>query len=227
MLVCVFDLYGMVGCCYDLLCCDLFGMQVVVELGSVLGVVDGVLCIIIISMLEYSLLVVQVGLVDEDVLVLWWLYLQVLVVIVLVYIVVLLVLLYVVWCSICSQQVMVEELKIGYVELCFVYQVGCVCIWYVDEDVVLLCWLLLVCEIFGVQIDVLLVVDFFVCVYCDDVVCLQYVFDQVFVGSVVFDQVFCLVLLGGEVCWVGVCGQWVEVVDSEWCMIGVLIDLSE
>lgn len=147
--------------------------------------------------------------------------------IVLAYIVVLLVLLYAVRRSTRSQQAMAEELKAGHAELRLAHQVGRVCTWYVDEDAALLRWSPLAREIFGVQTDALPVADFFARVHRDDAARLQQAFDQAFAGGAVLDQVFRLVLPGGEVRWVGARGQRVEVADSERRMIGALTDLSE
>ncbi len=77
------------------------------------------------------------------------------------------------------------------------------------------------------QTDALPVADFFARVHRDDAARLQQAFDQAFAGGAVLDQVFRLVLPGGEVRWVGARGQRVEVADSERRMIGALTDLSE
>ncbi|HEL4117988.1 TPA: EAL domain-containing protein, partial [Stenotrophomonas maltophilia] len=227
MLARVPDPHGTVGRRYDLPRRDLLGKQAVVELGSLPGVVDGVPRITTISTLDRSPLAVQIGLADEDVLAPWWPYLQASVAIVLAYVVVLLVLLYAVRRSTRRQQAMAEELKAGHAELRLAHQVGRVCTWYVDEDAALLRWSPLAREIFGVQTDALPVADFFARVHRDDAARLQQAFDQAFAGGAVLDQVFRLVLPGGEVRWVGARGQRVEVADSERRMIGALTDLSE
>ncbi|KAF1014178.1 MAG: putative signaling protein [Stenotrophomonas maltophilia] len=198
-----------------------------VELGAFAGVVDGVVRISTISTLERSPLAVQVGLATEDVLAPWWPYVRTAVVITVVYLVLLLGLLVAVRRSLDRQKTMAEQLRAGNAELRMAHQVGRVCTWYVDEDAASLRWSPLAREIFGVAHDSLPVTEFFSRVHHEHTARLQEAFDQAFAGSATLDEVFRLVLPGGDVRWVGARGQRVAMADRQRRMIGALTDLSE
>ncbi|WMJ67671.1 EAL domain-containing protein [Stenotrophomonas sp. 24(2023)] len=218
---------GSIGARYVLPGRELLGSRAVVELGTFNGVVDGVPRISTLSTLERSPLAVQVGLANTDVLAPWWPYVQAAVVITLVYLLMLLGLLLAVRRSLDRQKAMAEQLRTGSAELRMAHQVGRVCTWYVDEDAASLRWSPLAREIFGIAHDALPVTDFFDRVHREDVVRLQAAFDQAFAGTATLDEVFRLVLPGGEVRWVGARGQRVAMADRQRRMIGALTDLSE
>ncbi|AWH20177.1 EAL domain-containing protein [Stenotrophomonas sp. S48] len=227
MLARVPDPYGTVGRRYTLPYRNLVGGPAVVELGSFPGVVDQIPRMSTISTLEHSPLAVQVGLADADVLAAWWPYLHAAVAILLTYVLVLLGLLFAMRRSTRSQQWMAAELRTGHTELRMAHQVGRVCTWYVDEDAALLHWSPLAREIFGVQTDALPVAEFFGRVHREDAERLQHAFHEAFARGAVLDEMFRLVLPGGDVRWVSARGQRVELADSQRRMIGALTDVSE
>ena len=216
-----------VGQRFDLPHRSALGTDAVRSLGVETSAIDGTTRISAMSTLHQYPLAVYAGLGRRDVLSAWWPYLYAALAMFLLYWVLLAALMWVVRRTSRRQLVLAEELRTGHAELLLAHQVGRVCTWYVDEDACQLHWSPLARELFGVPVDTLPVSDFFARVHREDAGRLQAAFDSAFAGDAVLDEVFRLVLPGGEIRWVSARGRRVAMSDRQRRVIGAVTDISE
>ena len=218
---------GAIGRRYTLPHRQALGSDGVRSLGVETSPVDGVARISAMTTLHQYPLAVYAGLGHREVLAAWWPYVAASVAMLLLYSGLLSVLVWGVGRAARRQHLLTEELRTGHAELLLAHQVGHVCTWYVDEDAFRLHWSPLAREILGLTVDSLPLADFFLRVHREDVARLQASFDRAFAGDAVLDEVFRIVLTGGDVRWVTARGRRVAIADRERRMIGALTDISE
>ena len=203
------------------------GTDGVRSLGVETSPVDGVARISAMSTLHQYPLAVYAGLGHREVLAAWWPYVYASVAMFLLYCGLLAGLVWGIGRAARRQHVLAEELRTGHAELLLAHQVGHVCTWHVDEDACQLHWSPLAREIFGVEVDALPLSEFFHRVHREDGVRMQAAFDRAFAGDAVLDEVFRIVLPGGDVRWVSARGRRVVIADRQRRMIGAMTDISE
>jgi len=196
-------------------------------LGATVSPLDGVTRIAARNTLREYPLTVYAGLGQQAMLAPWWPYVQALLAMYLLYWLLLAALYWGVGRAAKRQHVLAEELRAGHAELLLAHQVGRVCTWYVDDDACQLHWSPLARDIFGVDLDAMPLADFFARVHRDESARVQASFDRAFAGEAPLDEVFRVVLRGGEVRWVSARGQRVAMSDRRRRMVGALTDVSE
>lgn len=206
---------------------EAIGHDRVIPLGVETSAIDGKRRISAITTLDQYPLAVYAGMGHRGALAAWWPYVQGATALFVLYWALLGLMLWGVRRAMRRQYLLTEELRTGHAELRLAHQVGRVCTWYVDEDACQLHWSPLAREIFGVPLDALPLAQFFARVHRDDVAGLEAAFDRAFAGDAALDEIFRLVLPGGDIRWVTARGQRVAMADRQRRMIGAVTDISE
>lgn len=212
---------------FDLPHRDKLGGNVLLSLGAETSAIDGAVRISAMTALPQYPLAVYAGLGRRDVLAPWWSFVYAGVGLFLLYWLLLLALLHVARRVTRRQFALAEELRAGHAELRLAHQVGRVGTWYVDEDASQLHWSPLCRDLFGVPMETVPLAEFFGRVHHDDGERLRRAFYDAFAGDAVLDEVFRLVLPGGEVRWLTARGRRVTMTNRERRMVGALTDVSE